>query len=295
MDPIVKVIACTKFLGVPSDLIEDLVVAHAKGQDNGTDAERLVECAGRTCYDSYGAGRKSDAYHKHIMEVDHGSVTEHASLTFFLSNMSRGLTHELVRHRVGVAISQRSTRYVDESDSDWVLHPLIKAFNAEAKKNGGIEHHTTLETHIEGSISSAKDTYDYIVGTLEPWLIMRGTDKFTARKQARGAARGMLGNALLTEMVWTCNIRALKQILKQRANQHADAEIRVLANRLYEEALPFWPSYLGCYSKRNCPDGIGYELYVEDARDAEIHKLKEEVARLRSTVAESDTVRLTKS
>ncbi len=107
-------------------------------------------------------------------------------------------------------------------------------------------------------------------------------------KQARGAARGLLGNALLTEMVWTCNIRAMKQILKQRANQHADAEIRVLANRLYEEALPYWPTYLGCYRKRDCPDGIGYELYIPDPRDEKLREYGAKIEQLQHDLASRD-------
>ncbi len=283
MPLIVKVIAHTQFHGVPSDLLPlstheqdgaptPIDAVHNAWQDHGTDAERLVECAGRACYDSYGRGRKSSDYHQHIMDVDHGSVTEHVSLTFFLSGISRGLTHELVRHRVGVAISQRSTRYVDESESAWVPHPLEDLY-LDTESPGG-NHLMSLE----GCVMMAKDKYKEVVGNLEAWLTGRGVDKLTARKQARGVARGYLGNALMTEMVWTCNLRALKQILKQRANQHADAEIRVLANRLYEEALPYWPTYLGCYHKRPCPDGIGYELYIPDPRDAEIARLKAELS-----------------
>ncbi len=298
MQPIVKVIAHTTFLGVPDDLLPDLGLlqdgSHAgrakvaeKEQDTGTDAERLVECAGRACYSSYGAGRPSSEYHKHIMDVDHGSVTEHVSISFFLSNISRGLTHELVRHRVGVAISQRSTRYVDENESEWVLHPLMQQFIAQETQkrapNGELVELSmdTVAGHVTGT---ARQAYKRVVVQLESWLISRGIDKFTARKQARGAARGLLGNALLTEMVWTCNLRTLKQILKQRANQHADAEIRVMANRLYEEALPYWPTYLGCYQKRDCPDGIGYELFIPDPKDAEIAKLKTTIAGMDETI-----------
>lgn len=275
MTPIVKVVAYTKFLEIPSDMGEPRA-----DQMQGTDGERLVELAGRACYDSLGKGRPSAEYHKHIMEVDHGSVTEHASITFFLGNISRGLTHELVRHRVGVAISQRSTRYVDENESAWVLHPLLERyFETEVVKRA--PNHEQVELTVNDQcrhvIHTAKRSYKVVVTALEADLIAHGADKFTARKQARGAARGLLGNALLTEMVWTCNIRALKQILKQRANQHADAEIRVLANRLYEEALPYWPTYLGCYEKVSCPDGIGYGLVIPDPRDAEIARLKAQI------------------
>ncbi len=286
MTPIVKVVAHTKFLGIPSEMGEP-----RGDQMQGTDAERLVELAGRACYDSLGKGRPSPEYHQHIMDVDHGSVTEHVSLTFFLSNISRGLTHELVRHRVGVAISQRSTRYVDENESEWVWHPLIDAFIAarapvelgnqskDGKYTGALFRQQTTYVREE-----AQKNYALVVEELQAWLVAKGADKLTARKQARGAARGLLGNALMTEMVWTCNLRALKQILKQRANQHADAEIRVLANRLYEEALPYWPTYLGCYQKRTCPDGIGYELFIPDKKDAEIAALKADLALARGQV-----------
>lgn len=296
MNAIVRVIAHTKFIGVPGELLPDRLTdgsggigqVESVGQDVGTDAERLVECAGRTCYDSFGKGRPSEAYHKNIMEVDHGSVTEHASLTFFLSNLSRGLTHELVRHRVGVAISQRSTRYVDEDESAWVMHPLLtRYFETEVVKRApnGEAIELTVKQQAYHVVTTAKRAYSIVVKALEADLIARGVDKFTARKQARGAARGLLGNSLLTEMVWTCNIRAMKQILKQRANRHADAEIRLMANRLYEEALPYWPTYLGCYLKRDCPDGIGYELYIPDPKDAEIEKLKSKVTMMEEALA----------
>ena len=305
MTMIVKCIAHTEFHGVPSDLLPEADLRKELGglandlnpnmidsigrdrlhkacsQDHGTTAERLIECAGRACYDSYGKGRDSDAYHKHIMEVNHGSVTEHASLSFFIGGVSRGLTHELVRHRVGVAISQRSTRYVDENESPWAWHPLLVEFAKEMPEVYPMPETTQIE-HDAVSIylgnrlveQQAQDQDRKVVDALQAWLISKGADKFTARKQARGAARGLLGNALTTELVWTANCRALKTVLDQRAKGAADAEIRLLANRLYEEALPYWPTYLGCYHKRPCPDGIGYELFVPDPKDAEIAALK---------------------
>jgi thymidylate synthase (FAD) len=283
MSLVVRVIAHTKFIGVPAEMLpaEGYLKVQEKGQDVGTDAERLIECAARACYDSMGNGRPSAAHHKHIMEVNHGSVTEHASLSFFIGGVSRGLTHELVRHRVGVAISQRSTRYVDENESPWAWHPLISEFlKAHPEEIGGFgEGRIPRSTFVVQE--TAQNAYRQVVEQLQVWLISKGADKFTARKQARGAARGLLGNALTTELVWTANCRALKTVLDQRAKGAADAEIRLLANRLYEEALPYWPSYLGCYQKRDCPDGIGYELYIPDKRDSEIVALKAELGIMR--------------
>lgn len=264
-------------------------LVNAAGQDQGTDAERLVECAGRACYDSFGAGRPSPAYHQHIMEVNHGSVMEHASLTFFLGNISRGCTHELVRHRVGVAISQRSTRYVDENESEWAMHPLLQRYFEEAdvarRAPNGEQTEITVKQGAHHVVATAQHEYVRVVEKLQSWLISQGTDKFTARKQARGAARGLLGNALCTEMVWTVNLRALRGIIDQRVKAAADAEIRILFGRIYEEAIVYWPTYLGVYRKRSCPDGLGFELYDPSAATEKLKLAETELAKLRSEKA----------
>jgi len=61
--------------------------------------ERLAEIAGRVCYMSYGKGRRTNAeFLGHIVDVGHGSVLEHAVWSFLITNVSRSLTHELIRH-----------------------------------------------------------------------------------------------------------------------------------------------------------------------------------------------------
>jgi thymidylate synthase (FAD) len=245
----VKLIGCTQFFGVPDELKEGVTdKITEKKQDEGSDGARLIECAGRTCYDSYGNGRESAVYHDHIKQVGHGSVTEHVTINFFITGVSRGLTHELVRHR-HANISQRSTRYVDESESDWALHPLIDKYKEQLDAEG------TLDT-----IESARLAYRDIAATLEGCLVADGTDKSTARKQARGAARGLLGNALTSELVWSCNVRSLRNFLEQRASEFADAEIRLLANAIYDLCMLAVPEYFNDYTKVTCPDGIGFGL-----------------------------------
>jgi thymidylate synthase ThyX len=50
------------------------------------------------------SGRTSnEAYLGNILQVKHGSVLEHAVFTFLIEGVSRSLTHELVRHRAGMA------------------------------------------------------------------------------------------------------------------------------------------------------------------------------------------------
>lgn len=219
-------------------------------QMRGPDGQRLVELAGRICYDSLGKGRASEQYAEHILEVGHGSVLEHAQYTFLISGVSRGLTHELVRHRVGVAISQRSTRYVDEADSPWVDHPLVNAY-LEASED------SELIAAIQEAKDAGRKAYRETVKALEIWLNAQEIDKATARKQARGAARGYLGNALETELVWSANVRALLHVIKERGSIHADAEIRQLAVKLAEIMKRELPAYFEHIDLQLSDDGLG--------------------------------------
>src|SRR3990172_6417081 len=89
--------------------------------DARSDAERLIEVMGRLCYRSFEPGLNpnvtkvregSAAYLGNILKTKHGSVIEHPVVNFVFADVSRVFTHELVRHRAGVAISQESLRFV---------------------------------------------------------------------------------------------------------------------------------------------------------------------------------------
>jgi len=107
--------------------------------DTSLAAEVLTEVAGRTCYMSFGKGRKSNQeYLENILSSKHGSVLEHAVWSLLFTGVSRSLTHELVRHRAGFGYSQLSQRYVDEGDARYVVPPLYQespVCAAEASRN----------------------------------------------------------------------------------------------------------------------------------------------------------------
>jgi thymidylate synthase (FAD) len=76
-------------------------------------AEQLIERAGRVAWQSEpkeGADA-TEKFIRMIMGKNHGSVLEHASATLSFI-MDRGVSHETVRHRVGISFTQESTRYV---------------------------------------------------------------------------------------------------------------------------------------------------------------------------------------
>lgn len=74
-----------------------------------------IERAGRTCYQSQYKDITLETARKFccmLLKRGHESVIEHSNMTVQFNNVSRGFTHEQVRHRL-TAISQESTRYVD--------------------------------------------------------------------------------------------------------------------------------------------------------------------------------------
>ena len=56
-----------------------------------------------------------------VIESGHGSTIEHVVFTFGISGVSRTLSHQLVRHRAGVAFDQQSQRYVKFKDAATML------------------------------------------------------------------------------------------------------------------------------------------------------------------------------
>ena len=102
-----------------------------------THGERLAEFAGRLCYMSQRnpASRTTADYLENIKRQGHGSVLEHASYSLLLEGVSRSLTHELVRHRAGTAMSQLSQRYVDESEASFVVPPAITSGSMKSESD----------------------------------------------------------------------------------------------------------------------------------------------------------------
>lgn len=189
--------------------------------DWSTDADggqALAEFAGRACYQSWHKPNPATAtnagYLEHIKEVGHLSVLEHGTVTFYLTGMSRSLTHELIRHR-HFSFSQLSQRYVPERDAAMVEPEVIA---------GDPELHEKFTRAAEASVAAYNDLLESLQERFadEPKATLR-------RKQARQAARAVLPNATETRIVVSGNYRAWRHFIAMRASEHADVEIRYLA------------------------------------------------------------------
>ncbi len=206
--------------------------------------QALAEFAGRACYQSWKKPNPATAtnagYLRHILEVGHLSVLEHGSVSFYLTGISRSLTHELIRHR-HFSYSQLSQRYVPERDAAMV-EPDVIAYDPE------------LHERFLAAAKASRDAYADLLAGLE----RRFADEPSAtlrRKQARQAARSVLPNATETRIVVTGNYRAWRHFIAMRATEHADVEIRALAVECLRQLHKVAGSVFGDFEISALPDG----------------------------------------
>jgi len=163
-----------------------------------------------------------------------------------------GNTHELCRHGHQTGISQRSSRYCDESESEWAWHPLVQKYQDKIDKFISATYHPQI-----GIEATSKESYEKLVKLIEEEMIKEGSDKATARKQSRGCARGVLGNALSTELIFSASLAQWKRIILMRSRDEADAEIRLMTNKIFHILKEKWPAHFYNLTSRPAKDGIG--------------------------------------
>ncbi len=213
-------------------------------QTDADGGQALAEFAGRACYQSWSKPNPKTAtnagYLDHILRVGHLSVLEHGSVSFYLTGISRSLTHELIRHR-HFSYSQLSQRYVPEKDARMV-EPDVIAQDPQL-------HDTFMK-----AAQASSDAYNALLEGL--------TEKFAdepnatlRRKQARQAARSILPNSTETRIVVTGNYRAWRHFIAMRASEHADVEIRALAVECLRQLHEKVPNAFADFSISALPDG----------------------------------------
>lgn len=197
--------------------------------DSSRDAEILSEFAGRLCYQSWSnpSRRTNQQYLQNILAQEHFSVLEHAGFTVVLTGVSRSCTHELVRHR-HFSFSQLSQRFYNEEDAAVVVPPLFRD-DPEAIQI------------LEEVYATSQRAYRRLV-ELAQRKLTSVPDGRMRRKRAREAARCVLPNMTETHIVITGNHRAWREFFEKRGSIHADAEIREVAVRIFQEvARPLAP------------------------------------------------------
>jgi thymidylate synthase (FAD) len=163
-----------------------------------------------------------------VIESGHGSTIEHIVFTFGISGVSRTLSHQLVRHRAGVAFDQQSQRYVTFKGASTMLPSTLAEAEPELRER--------YEEQIEGSMA----LYGELVAAGIP-----GED-----------ARFVFPNATRTNLVMTTNLRALIHMSGLRLCTMAQWEIRRLFQLIRHEIFEVSP-FLGSFLAPKCV-ALGY-------------------------------------
>jgi len=173
-------------------------------------AEKLIEEAGRLCWDTQDkTGTVPDRIQKWI-EVGHETMIEHACATFYI-RCSRVVTHELVRHRLA-SYSQRSQRYVNESSPRFIEPPDF-----------------TNDTYVAQLFQNAM---------ADCWWTYQ---QFLEHGIPRELARYVLPNACETQIMATWNFREIRHIIKLRTSKRALPEMRAVAGEIRRIAKEMAP------------------------------------------------------
>lgn len=144
---------------------------------------------------------------KRVTGYGHASVIEHASFTFSIEDVSRVMTHQLVRHRIA-SYTQQSQRYVKYDTLEKYVTPQSIGGNSEAKKT------------FDETLEKISETYQK--------LLNMGISKEDARF--------ILPNAAKTNIIVTMNARELRHFFNLRCCARAQWEIREVAVDMLRQA-----------------------------------------------------------
>jgi thymidylate synthase (FAD) len=209
--------------------------------------EKLVAISAKLCYSPVSIDEleknltkeNTDKFINMLMDLGHESVLEHITFTFAIEGVSRITEQQLTRHRIGVAYSIQSGRYVKRGNPDFVIPPEI-------------EKDASLTNIFLEQIESAKKAYNL--------LVLELMDRGKTEKQAIEDARYIYPQALGTKIIVTMNLRELLHFFNKRCCMRSQWEIRALAKMMLKECrkvsqLLFHHAGAICMKNHKCPEG----------------------------------------
>lgn len=139
-----------------------------------------------------------------------GSSWEFVDYTFLITNVTRAFTHQLVRHRVGVAFAQQAQRVGTQEDFTYMMP---KEFDERQQK-----------------------AFDRGMQEIKAWY--RETLELGARAQD---ARGLLPTNIHTNIMMKMNLRALSDMMSVRLCIRAQGEFQEVAKMMRDRIVGVHP------------------------------------------------------
>ena len=192
--------------------------------ESGTspDPVKAIALAASKCYDS----DPDKKLVERVLKSGHTSIAEHAKFEFDISEVSRVLSHQLVRKRIGFSYSQRSQRYCNEHNYDYTVPDSIRESN-----------------FLDEYVDKMEDLANFYTRMVEDEI-------------PKEDARFALPNATHTTLILSNNLRSLMDFCHERLCSRAQWEIREMANKISQIIDIKWP-VLGQFLRPKCKD-IGY-------------------------------------
>ena len=202
-----------------SDFIKSIEEAQAYGLST---AEILCSLFAKMCYKSLTLGQNKNVTRIRdikdnligCFKTGHGSIFEHISFNFIAADCSRVFTHELIRHRPGMAYSQNSGRYIRVDEIDIVFDPILEP--------------------VKDDIIETMDFIEKKYKEIEEKLNINNIKDFELKKKLTSALRRIAPNGQSNEIAFTANLRSLRHLILVRTSRHAEWEIRVIFEQVYK-------------------------------------------------------------
>ncbi len=205
-----------------------------------------IECAARTCYKSEDKITNDSAERlvRSLVKRGHEAMLEHAPTLSVRFICDRGVSHELVRHRL-FSFAQESTRYVDYNNTgtQFIIPEWIKGKDRETILNFKYKSINELNDNIESIMNTFEDKKNW-------WFVSvcMFSDVYYRSLIETGwkpqQARTVLTNSIKTEIVVTGNVREWRNFFKLRLDRAAHPQMRELTiplfRSLYADIPEIW-------------------------------------------------------
>lgn len=200
--------------------------------DGGIKELQHIEKIGRVCYKSEDKitenGESAKKFVKMLIDNCHEAMIEHSSLSVKFI-VDRGVSHELVRHRIA-SFAQESTRYCNYSKD----------------KFGNEINVIDITDCIALDTKMRKMTVGEISEIISEWCrAIEDAEKHYMRMIELGAtpqiARSVLPTSTKTEITITANYREWRNFFKLRTPQSAHPQMREIAILLLKELKTLIP------------------------------------------------------
>ena len=194
--------------------------------DGGIKELQHIEKIGRVCYKSEDRitddGESAKKFVKMLISNGHEAMIEHSSLSVKFV-VDRGVSHELVRHRIA-SFAQESTRYCNYS-KDKFGNEITVILPCFFDTGMGILSNSLVYQEWKLACECAEERYFNLL-------------KMGATPQQ---ARTVLPNSLKTEITITANYREWRNFFKLRTAEAAHPQMREITIPLLKELKTFIP------------------------------------------------------